>query len=72
MCAVRTFQNVDGKNIEDWLQGDGCEPGFRHITDAELSTLLGSKREKKVVTIRKKEKVRVSVLAWRYSVSILY
>jgi hypothetical protein len=27
-CATRSSKNVDGDNVEEWLQIDACELGF--------------------------------------------
>jgi hypothetical protein len=28
ICAVRSSENIDEKNSDDWPQSDACEPGF--------------------------------------------
>jgi hypothetical protein len=27
---MRSFENIDEDNIEEWLQSDACELGFQH------------------------------------------
>jgi hypothetical protein len=34
--AIRSFENADKDNIEEWLQSDVCELGFQHITDIDI------------------------------------
>jgi hypothetical protein len=33
VCAVRSFENSNEDNVEEWLQSDACEVGFQHTTD---------------------------------------
>jgi hypothetical protein len=35
VCAVRSFENTDEDNIEEWLQTDAYELGFQHMTDTD-------------------------------------
>jgi hypothetical protein len=36
VCAVRSFENVNKDNVEEWLQSDARELGFQHITDTDI------------------------------------
>jgi hypothetical protein len=67
MCAVRSFENIDEDNVEEWLQSGVCELGFQ-----TLSVLLQNKQEKRRVGRMKEEVVSTSVKAWHYNVLTLY
>jgi hypothetical protein len=43
--ALREFENVDEGNLEDWLQSDACEPGFRYITDSYIISIATERGE---------------------------
>jgi hypothetical protein len=47
VCAVRSFEKNQRRNVEEWLQSDACEGGFHHMTNRQtLSMLLLKRREK--------------------------
>jgi hypothetical protein len=48
ICAVRSFENIDKGNIEEWLQSDACEVGFQHVRDRHCQCCRET-REKKGV-----------------------
>jgi hypothetical protein len=33
VCAMTSFENFDEDNGEEWLQSDGCELIFQHMTE---------------------------------------
>jgi hypothetical protein len=68
VCSVRSSQNVDEENVEEWLQRDECE-----IRQSQtLSTLLQNRWVNRMDRMRMKQKVvTVSLIAWQYSVLIL-
>jgi hypothetical protein len=35
-CAMRSFENVNKDNVEEWLQSDTCELGFQELTDTDI------------------------------------
>jgi hypothetical protein len=37
VCAMRSFENIDEDNVEEWLQSDTCELGFQHLTDTDIA-----------------------------------
>jgi hypothetical protein len=34
-CAMRSFENVNEDNVEEWLKSDVCELGFQYMTDTD-------------------------------------
>jgi hypothetical protein len=32
VCDMKSYENTDEDNIEEWLQSDGCQLGFQHMT----------------------------------------
>jgi hypothetical protein len=36
VCPLRSFENVDKDNDEEWLQSDACELDFWHMPDANI------------------------------------
>jgi hypothetical protein len=32
VCAMRSSENVDEDNVEEWIQSDACELGFQNMT----------------------------------------
>jgi hypothetical protein len=32
---MRSFENIDEDNTEEWLQSDVCEVGFQHMTQTD-------------------------------------
>lgn len=43
--ALIESENVDEGNLEDWLQSDVCEPGFRYITYAYIVSIATEQGE---------------------------
>jgi hypothetical protein len=39
VLAMRSFENVNKDNAEEWLKSDMCELGFQYLTDMDMSTL---------------------------------
>jgi hypothetical protein len=33
VCAIRSSENVNEDNAEEWIQCDACELGFQNMTD---------------------------------------
>jgi hypothetical protein len=33
VCAMRSFEKNQWRNVEEWLQSNACEVGFQHQTD---------------------------------------
>jgi hypothetical protein len=38
--VMRSFEDIDEDNIEEWLQSDVCEVGFQHMTDRQTLSML--------------------------------
>lgn len=36
VCAIRSFENVNEGNTEEWLQSDVYALGFQHMTDTGI------------------------------------
>jgi hypothetical protein len=36
VCVIRSFENVNEDNTEEWLQTGACELSFQHITDMDI------------------------------------
>jgi hypothetical protein len=36
VCAMRSFENTNKNNTEEWLQSDACESDFQHMTDTDI------------------------------------
>jgi hypothetical protein len=45
---MRSFENIDEDNVEEWPQSDACEVGFQHMRQT-LSMRLQNRRVKKRV-----------------------
>jgi hypothetical protein len=41
---MRSFESVDEKNIEDWLQSDVCELGFQHLTYTDIANTAAKQK----------------------------
>jgi hypothetical protein len=39
MFAMRSFENIDQVNIEEWLQSDACELGFQNMSDMDTANV---------------------------------
>jgi hypothetical protein len=35
VCAMRSFENINKNNDEEWLDSDACEVGFQRMTDRQ-------------------------------------
>jgi hypothetical protein len=44
VCAMRSFENVNEENTEEWLQSDACKLGYQHMTDKD--TVNAAMKEK--------------------------
>jgi hypothetical protein len=44
VCAMRSFENVDKANIEEWLQSDMCELFFQHMTDTDTANAAAKQK----------------------------
>jgi hypothetical protein len=33
VCAMRSFENINKDNVEEWLQSDACDLCFQHMTE---------------------------------------
>jgi hypothetical protein len=36
---MRSFENADEDNVEEWLQSDVCEVGFQHTTNTAIANV---------------------------------
>jgi hypothetical protein len=36
VCAVRSSENADEDNIEEWIQSKACELVFCHMSDIDI------------------------------------
>jgi hypothetical protein len=43
VCAIKSFENIDEDNTEEWLQTDACELGIQHKRQI-LSKVLQNNR----------------------------
>jgi hypothetical protein len=43
--AMRSFENIDEDNVEEWLQSVACELGFQHMTDTDIVYAVKQKCE---------------------------
>lgn len=34
--VLQGFENVDEVNVREWINTDACEPGYQHLSDAEI------------------------------------
>jgi len=58
------------RHLEEWLQSDVCEPGFKYKTIADVSVVLLNKELRKTVgrmTVKEEETVIVLIILWQYS-----
>jgi hypothetical protein len=80
VSAMRSFENVDKNNVEEWLQSDVCELGFQH-TDTDTANAAAKQKGEDDDGDNKSEEegrsserssmiVNASVTAWHYSVLI--
>lgn len=47
VCAVRSFENVNKNNTEEWLQNSMCELGFQLMTDTDAVSAVTKHRGEK-------------------------
>jgi hypothetical protein len=59
--AMRSLENVDETNTEEWLQSDACEPGLQDMMHMDIINALQNKREKRLGRMRVKLKEKVCV-----------
>jgi hypothetical protein len=44
VCAMKSFENVNKGNVEEWLQSDACEPGFQHMTNTGIVNVTAKQK----------------------------
>jgi hypothetical protein len=39
VCDLRSSENINEDNAEEWLKSDACELGFQHMTDMGIANV---------------------------------